>query len=158
MQLSKAPIFFLLAAFGPLLFLSCDSGGTSSTWYPLQFPAKGSFGPNLLSGEVDTASSAEGQTYSFRAESIGDIDSVGLSIEIIGDNAQDDFWTRSASRMAGWRVTATPDSAEFWALRGETGDAQIAFGGTDTLRLRVFEGRDSATVKEVLVPWTEPVE
>lgn len=158
MQLRKAQVPFLLAALATLLFLSCDSGGTSSPQGPLQFPTEGNFGPNLLSGEIDTATSAEGQTYSFRAERVGDIDSVGLSIEMIGDNKQDDFWTRSVSRTAGWRVTALPDSTEFWSLVGERGDAQIALGGTDTLRLRVFEGRDSATVKEVLIPWKETVE
>jgi hypothetical protein len=156
MQLRTAPAFFLLTLFTTCIFLSCDSGGTSSPKSPLQFPAQGNSGPNLLSGEVDTAVSSEDQSYSVRAEVVGKIDSVGLCIEMVGDNAQDDFWTRSVSRMVGWRATIQRGTFEVWSLRRETGDAQIALGGTDTLRLRVFEGRDSATVKEALIPWKEP--
>jgi len=156
MQFKTTKLLFVSALVATCLFLSCDSGGASSPQSPLQFPAQGSFGPNLLSGTVDTAVSSQNQTYSIRAEMVGDIDSVGLHIEMTGDNTRDDFWTRSVSRTVGWRTTTQRDDAEIWSLRRETGDAQIALGGTDTLRLRVFEGRDSATVKEVLVPWKEP--
>lgn len=156
MQFNPTQLFFASVLVATCLSLSCDSGGASSPSSPLQFPVQGNFGPNLLSGTIDTAISSQNQTYSIRAEVVGNIDSVGLRIEMTGDNTRDDFWTRSVSRTAGWRPTIQRGATEVWSLRRRTGDAQIALGGTDTLRLRVFEGRDSATVKEVLVPWKKP--
>ena len=161
-------VCFLLAVFSTLILVSCDSGGGTPPEEALRFPAEGNFGPNLLSGEVDTAyapaNPGDDTVYSMRAEKVSEIDSVRLRIDMVGEKCpnpiqnecEQDFWARPISSVAGWSSKDLgPSTNEEWTLLAEKGDAQIEFGGTDTLRLRVFVGNGDGPIRTVRVPWIQ---
>ncbi|MCS4185211.1 hypothetical protein [Salinibacter ruber] len=157
MYLKETSVLLFLSACITFGLVACDSGGSSPPppEERLAFPDRGNFGPNLLSGEVDMALASE--TYSMRAEKTGEIDSVRLRIDRVGDMRGSDTWSRSLSSVTGWSTRDLDEtgSNEEWTLLGETGEAEIFFSGTDTLRLRIFVGSETEPLRQVRIPWEE---
>ncbi|MCS4185221.1 hypothetical protein [Salinibacter ruber] len=154
MHLRRAKSLILLAACITFGLVACDSGGSTPPEEALRFPTEGNFGPNLLSGEIDTALASEEQTYSMRAEKVGDIDTVRLRIDVVGDSRSgQDYWALDLSSQAGWAAETLDRDSEEWSLLAETGDAKISFTGTDTLSLRVFIESDTEPIKRIRIPW-----
>lgn len=117
----------------------------------LEFPSDGNHGPNLLSGEVDTALAADDERYSMRVEKVREVNDVRVVVSCAdGCDNQSSYWARRS--QTGWSIEDTgPGLTEEWNLVAERADANVLFVGTDTLRLDVFVGDEE--IKEVRVPF-----
>lgn len=119
-------LFFslLLALTAP--FISCDtlnSGDNGGNG--IEFPSEGSYGPNLLTGELSTVS--VNKAYSLAAKTDADAE-----LTLVFPDAD---WNYNIRSREGW----TSERAE-WYLPEETeGDVQIFFDGSDSVEIEVYQ-------------------
>lgn len=120
----------------------------------LKIPLEGDYGPNLLSGNVETADTD--RNYSLAAEAPDDH---AIRVRVSAPNAstsQSNHWTRSVASVVGWKSGELDEEdmgRDHYLPPGEHGDVQLNFLGSGTLKLELFKHDQGSPDREIEVDW-----